>query len=167
MIHSAREIVENRHEGGPVIDFVQGSAEKLDFLPNDSTDLVMAGTFFLTLSAFTIEFASSSSSSRSLVRLADDVARARARHAQGCNGRFLGSLSPPHVLTSTDDRPTDLLRIQATPIPHVDAAHRRVRPGHRSRDLPRSVLATTRTDDPDRPSRRYTRSKRRRSWYDV
>lgn len=48
MIHSAREILENGRDGdqrGHVIDFVRGSAEKLDFLPDDSTDLVIAGTF--------------------------------------------------------------------------------------------------------------------------
>lgn len=53
MIRSAREVLEStrnnddadRPFSGPVIDFVQGSAETLDFLPDDSTDLVIAGTF--------------------------------------------------------------------------------------------------------------------------
>ncbi|KAG6370480.1 S-adenosyl-L-methionine-dependent methyltransferase [Boletus reticuloceps] len=50
MIRSAREILREREHDvhddanrpAPVIDFVQGSAEKLDFLPDDSTDLVIA-----------------------------------------------------------------------------------------------------------------------------
>lgn len=49
MIYAARKkIVENRREGvkaGLTIDFVQGPAEKLDFLPDDSTDLIIAGTY--------------------------------------------------------------------------------------------------------------------------
>lgn len=105
MIHSAREVLENGRtvdgdgdQRGPVIDFVQGSAENLDFLSDNSTDLVIAGTFGfssphslrLNWRVFASSLIWSSSSSWSLVRLVEDVARACAHHVQGCNGRFLG-----------------------------------------------------------------------------
>ena len=55
MIYAARKkIVENKRGGvkaGSTIDFVQGSAEKLDFLPDDSTDLVIAGTYLQDVSS--------------------------------------------------------------------------------------------------------------------
>ncbi|KAG9309711.1 S-adenosyl-L-methionine-dependent methyltransferase [Chiua virens] len=43
MIHAAREMLANSDsQPGPIVDFVQGSAETLDFLPDDSTDMVIA-----------------------------------------------------------------------------------------------------------------------------
>ena len=54
MLENGRDVDDDNDRPRPVIDFVQGSAEKSDFLEDDSIDLVIAGTFGFLPSLFIV-----------------------------------------------------------------------------------------------------------------
>ena len=170
MIRSAREMLENtgKDEPGPIVDFVQGSAENLGFLLDGSTDLVISGTseslpplfWFSLTSILQLKPHTGSIGPRCGPSLRGSCARVQ----QLLSGSvFLVPCIMIALLTVTlISDVTDLLRIPHPSIPHVDPAHRRLRSRYGSRDLTWSVLATARAWGACEPSCSYSGRKGRR-----